>query len=103
MILALGIFAACLTMASYFPQAWKIIKTRDTEGLATPMWVLSTSAFAVWAVYGVIKREWPIIIPNVICCLLAGFILIMKIAPKRTRDAVANKVVQAAESVSPGS
>ncbi len=103
MIFALGILGACLTMVSYFPQAWKIIKTRDTEGLSAPAWILSTVAFAVWAGYGILQAEWPIIIPNVICCGLAGFILTLKLAPKQTRDAIADKVVAATDAVKPTS
>lgn len=92
MILAIGLVAAALTITSFVAQSWKILKTRDTKSLSTPMWILSSTAFAIWVVYGVLLGEWPIIIPNILCALLAGFILVLKILPPRKRDAVADKL-----------
>lgn len=81
-----GTLAAILSVSSFVPQAWKIWRTRQTRGLATPMWILSTSAFALWTTYGVFLGALPIIIPNAICCGLAAFILVMKVrATSRTR------------------
>lgn len=91
--LAIGLFAAALTIASFVSQTWKILRTRDVGALSTPMWILSTSAFAVWSVYGLLQRQWPIIIPNVLCCLLSGFILILKLLPRRKREAIAEAIV----------
>ena len=79
-----GTLAAILTVSSFVPQAWKIWKTRQTKALATPMWILSTSAFALWTTYGIYLEKLPIIIPNAICFVLAGFILAMKLKAKRT-------------------
>ena len=92
MTLAIGLFAAALTIASFVAQTYKIVKTRDTSSLATPMWILSTVAFGVWIGYGVIRSEWPIIIPNSICFLLAAFILALKVMPRRKRDEVIDKI-----------
>jgi MtN3 and saliva related transmembrane protein len=90
--LAIGLFAAALTIASFLAQTWKILQTRDTKSLSTPMWILSTTAFAIWIVYGVMLGEWPIVIPNVLCFVLAGFILVLKLLPHHKRDAVADAV-----------
>ena len=91
--LAIGFGAAALTITSFVAQAWKILKTRDVGSLSAPMWILSTTAFAVWIAYGVLQREWPIIIPNAVCFLLAGFILTLKLLPSRKREAVADALV----------
>jgi MtN3 and saliva related transmembrane protein len=96
-----GTVAASLTVASFVPQAWRIVKTRRTKDLATPMWILSTSAFALWVVYGVYLRELPIIIPNSICFVLAGFILVMKVLPRRKREQVADAIVSHVSPSSP--
>jgi len=88
----IGVAAAILTVTSFVPQAWRIIKTRRTHDLATPMWIMSTTAFALWTAYGVFLRELPIIVPNVICVVLAGFILTMKLLPRRKRDAVCDAI-----------
>ncbi|MBA3457811.1 MAG: hypothetical protein H0T42_32310 [Deltaproteobacteria bacterium] len=91
-----GYIAAALSVTAFAPQAWKIIKTRDTSGLATPMWILEVCAFATWIVYGVLLGEWPIIIPNVLCFLIAAFILMMKLVPHQTREKIADAVDPAA-------
>lgn len=92
MILALGLLAAALTIASFLAQTGKIIKTRDTKALATPTWIMSTVAFALWVGYGVVLGAWPIIIPNAICFVLAAFILALKLMPRRKRDDVIDKL-----------
>lgn len=92
MILALGLFAAALTIASFLAQTGKIIKTRETKALATPTWIMSTVAFALWVGYGIVLRAWPIIIPNAICFVLAAFILVLKLMPRRKRDDVIDKL-----------
>lgn len=91
-----GYIAAALSVIGFTPQAWQIIKTRDTSSLSTPMWVLEVCAFAGWVTYGVLLMEWPIIIPNSICFLIALFILIMKVVPHTTRDKIADAVDPAA-------
>ena len=91
--LAVGLFAAALTITSFLAQAWKILKTREVGSLSTPMWILSAVAFAVWTAYGVLQREWPIIIPNGLCFLLSSFILTLKVLPRRKREAVAEAIV----------
>ena len=95
MTLALGLVAAALTIGSFLAQTWKILKTRDVHSLSTPMWILSTTAFALWISYGVMLGEWPIIIPNTLCFVLAGFILSLKLMPSRKRDAVAETITHA--------
>ncbi len=91
--LAIGLCAAALTIASFGAQAWKILRTRDVRSLATPMWILTTAAFAVWTAYGVLRREWPLIVPNGVCFVLAGFILVLKLLPRRRREAVAAAIL----------
>ena len=92
MTLAIGLFAAALTITSFVAQAWKILRTRDVKSLSAPMWMLSAVGLAVWTFYGVRLREWPIIIPNAICLLLSSFILALKVMPRRKRDAIADAV-----------
>lgn len=92
MLLAMGLTAAALTIASFVAQTRKIIKTRDVSSLSTPMWVLSTAAFAIWIVYGAMLGDWPIIVPNVVCLVLAAFILMLKLLPSNKREQVADNL-----------
>lgn len=85
----IGSIAAALSMASIAPQAWRIVRTRDVGGLSTKAYLLTTLAFAMWATFGVLKQEWPIIVPNIVCMALAAFILVMLLLPRRDRERVA--------------
>lgn len=102
LISVLGAVAALLTIGSFVPQAWRIIKTRNTRDLATAMWVCSTSAFAVWTVYGVLAGKLEIIVPNAVCFILAGFILTLKLLPSQKRDKVADAVEETVGAITPG-
>lgn len=93
MIQIIGIFAAIASTASFLPQAWKIISTRDVEGLSARMYMLTVTGFTLWMSYGIGKGDWALIIPNTICLLLTLFILAMIIMPKEKREAVADAVV----------
>ena len=84
MIAIVGVAAALLSIASFVPQAWKIWKTRETEGLSTKMWIFNTCAFALWTVYGIGLGKWPLIATNAICLVLAAFILTMKVTARKT-------------------
>lgn len=91
----IGTAAAIFSVSAFVPQAWRIIKTRKTEDLSTPMWIFQVTAFALWIVYGIALGEYPIIVPNVICFLLAAFILTMKLLPRKKRERVADAVESA--------
>lgn len=85
----LGTLAAMCSTASFAPQAWKIIKSRDTKDLSSAMFALTVAGFALWIAYGIALGQWPLIIPNALCFLLAAFILTMKLLPQPKKEAVA--------------
>jgi MtN3 and saliva related transmembrane protein len=89
-ITLLGVVAAIVSVISFLPQAWRVIRTRKTAELATMMWVLNVVAFGLWTTYGVELHIWAIIIPNAICLVFSGFILAMKLVSPRTRHAIAD-------------
>jgi MtN3 and saliva related transmembrane protein len=96
----IGYVAATLSVAAFMPQVWKVIKTRDTKGMSTPMWILETAGFAFWIAYGIAIGAWPIIIPNSLCGLFAAFILVMNVVSHRTKDKIANALDPAVTSSS---
>jgi MtN3 and saliva related transmembrane protein len=75
----IGTFAACLTTASFVPQAWHTFRTRDVGGISLGMYSLFTVGVALWLAYGILLMAWPIIIANVITTSLALMILVMKL------------------------
>jgi|TARA_B110001454_G_C12528283_1_gene354098 MtN3 and saliva related transmembrane protein len=91
-----GTIGACASVASFTPQAWKIIRSRSTQGLSLRMFALTSLAFAAWTSFGLLKGEWTLIIPNAICLCFALFILAMIILPDRKTREVAEKLDPAA-------
>jgi MtN3 and saliva related transmembrane protein len=88
----LGIAAALCSTISFAPQAWKIIRTRETKDISTGMYLLTVAAFCLWASYGVVLRQWPLVASNGLCFLLSAFILTMKLLPRRDRNIVADAI-----------
>ncbi|WP_246671006.1 MULTISPECIES: SemiSWEET transporter [unclassified Mesorhizobium] len=91
-----GYVAALCSMVSFAPQAWKIIKTRDTGSISAPMYAITVVGFAFWLIFGFMKGEWPIIITNAACFALSAFILLMTVLPRAKKDAVADVLDAAA-------
>jgi len=85
-----GWLATACSTASFVPQAWKVIRTRETEGISVWMYAITVTGFALWTAYGVLLGAWPLVATNSICALLSGFILTMKILPREEKDAVAD-------------
>jgi len=96
-ISVIGGLAAAASTSSFAPQAWKIIKTRETKGISVGMYGITVVGFALWFAYGLLLGQWPLIFTNSVCLLLSAFILAMKILSPRTRDAVADALDPAVE------
>jgi MtN3 and saliva related transmembrane protein len=89
------VIGACATVAStvsFVPQAWKIIKSRQTHDISTGMYAVTVVGFALWTAYGIVLEQWPLIATNAICLILSAFILTMKILPRRQKEALADAI-----------
>jgi MtN3 and saliva related transmembrane protein len=75
----IGIVAACCTTLSFLPQAIKIIKTKNTEGISLSMYVLFVIGVVLWFFYGFFKMDIPIMLANGITLVLASVILCYKV------------------------
>lgn len=85
-----GWLATAASTVSFVPQAWKIIKTRETKDISRWMYMVTVAGFACWTIYGVLIGQWPIIMTNSICFVLSGFILVMKLLPRREKEIIAD-------------
>ena len=85
----IGYLATVCTITSFVPQAWRIIRTRDVASISKRMYVITVVGFSLWFTYGLMLGQWPLILTNGICVVLSGFILLMKMLPRRSREAVA--------------
>ncbi len=90
--LIVGYLASACSMTSFVPQAWKVIKTGDTAAISLWMYAVTVVGFALWAVFGFMRMEWPIILTNTVCFCLSSFILTMKVLPRRQREQVAARL-----------
>ena len=75
----IGTLAATLTTAAFVPQVLQTWRTRDVSGISLGMYSAFTVGVALWLVYGVLVKAWPIIIANVITTTLASVVLVLKI------------------------
>ena len=91
-VTVVGALAAICSTASFVPQAWRVIRTRETDAISLRMYLLTVAGFALWLAFGIFRREWPLIVPNAICLALASFILVMKVLPPAKRAAVASSL-----------
>jgi MtN3 and saliva related transmembrane protein len=74
-----GFAAAFLTTASFVPQAWLTFRTRDVSGISLGMYSAFTLGVALWLLYGLSLRAWPVVVANAITLALALAILVMKL------------------------
>ena len=89
-ITVVSLFAATLSMVSFVPQAWTIIRSRNTDGVSLRMYLITVACFVSWLVYGLLLMQWAIIVQNIICLCLSSFILTMKLLPQRKKEEVAD-------------
>jgi MtN3 and saliva related transmembrane protein len=75
----IGYLAAVLTTASFVPQAWLTLRTRDVSGISLGMYSVFACGVALWLTYGLLVGAWPIVAANAITLALAIAILYMKL------------------------
>ena len=79
----LGYVAATLTTLSFLPQAALTLRTRNVAGISLGMYSAFTLGVALWLVYGVLLRQWPIVVANALTLALASVILGLKLVVER--------------------
>lgn len=75
----LGFAAGTVTVVSFIPQTLRVWRTRSTHDLSGWSYGLLVIGSTMWASYGVLKADWPIILPNVIVLILISTILVAKV------------------------
>lgn len=75
----LGWVAAGLTTLSSVPQAFKSIKSRNTEGISLLMYILFTLGVIIWAIYGILSKNWIVFSANAITLVFSLIVLIIKL------------------------
>ena len=71
----IGIAAGVLTATSLIPQLVKIIKEKKADDVSPMMLIILMAGLGLWAAYGIMKEDWPIIITNSFSFLLNMVVL----------------------------
>jgi MtN3 and saliva related transmembrane protein len=74
-----GYTAALMTTIAFVPQAWAVLKTRDTRSLSLAMYVVYTLGILLWLAYGILQRDGALIAANSITALFSLTILLAKL------------------------
>ncbi len=77
LVTALGLVAATLTTLAFLPQVLKIWRTRQAEGVSIVTYTMLCAGVALWLVYGLLKRDLPIIAANSVTLVLALSVLVL--------------------------
>jgi MtN3 and saliva related transmembrane protein len=75
----IGITAGVLTSVSMLPQLIKMIKEKKAGDVSIVMLLVLISGLALWAVYGFMRDDIPIIATNSFSCLLNIIVLTFRI------------------------
>jgi MtN3 and saliva related transmembrane protein len=75
----IGLAAAFLTTAAFFPQAIKTVRTKSTGDLSLPMYSLMFSGTVCWLAYGILKHDMPIILANAVSSFVSFVIFYFKL------------------------
>ncbi len=78
----LGTLAATCTTVAFIPQAIKIWRTRSAHDISLGMFVLSVVGVFLWMIYGLIRRDLPMIVSSAVTLVIATWILAMKLKYK---------------------
>ena len=75
----IGLLAACMTTASFLPQAIQTIKTKNTDGISLAMYIIFSSGVACWTIFGFLINSYTVATANFFTLILALIILFIKI------------------------
>ena len=78
MIGLLGFIAGTLTVGSFVPQVVRTFRTRHTRDLSFGMFALLVTSGVLWLLYGVVRRDWPVVATNAGMVSLTGTLLAAK-------------------------
>ena len=63
-ITIIGLSAAAMGGISLFPQVLKVIRTKSTKDISREMFLLLAGSIFLWLIYGILLKDFPIIIAN---------------------------------------
>jgi len=83
----LGLIAGFIGAFAFAPQAFKILRHRQAEGVSTLTYSMVLIGAILWGAYGVFRGAPSIIIWNAVAACLAALVLILKLSRRPTPSA----------------
>lgn len=74
-----GSLAAICMVCGYLPQAIYTIRTRDTDGIAMPTFLLMFFGSVFFVIQGFLIMNIPLVVTNLITAVCAGIVFCIKI------------------------
>ena len=73
-----GMIAGIFTAASLIPQLIKTFKTKKGEEISIVMLITLMCGIATWIYYGILRKDFPIIVTNSFSFLLNIILVVLK-------------------------
>ena len=81
----IGSLASICMILGYLPQAIVTIRTRDTDGIAMPTFIMLGLGSVFFVVQGLLLSNWPLVVTNVITTICSVIIFGIKIHNDRRK------------------
>lgn len=81
----IGYAASIAMILGYLPQAIVTIRTRDTDGIALPTFIMLGLGSIFFVIQGLMLENWPLVITNVITTICSVIIFGIKIHNDRRK------------------
>lgn len=81
----IGYAAALCMICGYLPQAISTIRTRDTEGIALPTFLMLGLGSLFFVIQGLLTRIWSLALANIIPFICSVIIFTIKMQNDRKR------------------
>ena len=78
-ITIIGYTASICMVLGYLPQAISTIRTRRTDGIAMPTFIMLGLGSIFFVIQGIALANWPLVITNVITTICSVIIFAIKI------------------------
>ncbi len=79
LVTILGFIAAVFTTSAVIPQAIKIFKTKKTKDISLFMYLIMCTGVFLWMIYGIFRKDYPVIIANATTLIFTSIVLGLKI------------------------
>jgi len=78
----IGGLAGILCTISFLPQVIKMFRSKNTRDISLLMFVILSVGVFLWLVYGILRKDMPVVISNAAIFILALSIVLMKLRYK---------------------